>query len=315
MSSVGVIIVNYGTADLVLAGLGATRREAAAHNGSHVYIVDNASPGGDADKLEAATAGMADVTVVAAPRNGGFAYGNNRALEAAEGRGHDAYFMLNPDAYPREGALGRLVETMEAHPDAGIVGARVENEDGSPRSYAFEFPSALGELASTSALGAVQRLTGKVAKPQAVDGPAPCDWVTGAAFLIRREAIEAAGEMDEGFFLYFEEVDWNLAVRRAGFSVLTEPRARVVHYAGAATGLQGGKAVGKPLPTYWYESWRRYFVKNHGPAYAAGAALCYLAGTVLVTVKDTIAGQPRRGGARLGTFARICLLGALRGRA
>jgi GT2 family glycosyltransferase len=98
--------------------------------------------------------------------------------------------------------------------------------------------------------------------------PLQIDWVSGACMIIRREVIEAIGLLDEGYFLYFEETDFILRARRAGWSCWHIPDARVVHYVGQSTGVTAKDKRGQRTPAYWFESRRRYFVLNYGLPYA-----------------------------------------------
>jgi len=94
------------------------------------------------------------------------------------------------------------------------------------------------------------------------------DWVAGASILVRREVFDAIGLIDEGYFLYFEEVDFLLRAKRAGFRTFYVPTSRVIHHMGASTGVTDEKQPPRRLPSYWFDSRRRYFLKNHGMAHA-----------------------------------------------
>lgn len=264
--AVATIIVNYQTAPMVLAHLPALRAEMATVPGSRAYIVDNASPTGDAETLARAVADMADVTVIAAPENGGFSYGNNRGFEQAKADGaFDNFFMLNPDAYPRPGCFQTLLTFFDQHQDAGIVAPRLEGEDGTAQRSAFNYPTVANEFLGRAPLGTLFKLVEPaVVAPPVRSKAHPCDWVAGAAVMIRGDALEQVGPMDERYFLYFEEVDHQRAFHEAGFSVWYEPAAVAVHLVGQATGIVHGRQSGGVAPPYWYDSRRRYFLKHHG---------------------------------------------------
>lgn len=290
--SIAAIIVNYGTGDLVLDHLADVRAELASVPGSHLWIVDNASPNGDAGRLEAATARFDDVTVIAAPRNGGFSYGNNRALEEALPLGFEHVYLLNPDAYPREGCLRRLREFLKATPRAGFAGSRLEGEDGAVQCSAFRFMSAAGEFEAAARTGPISRLLSRaIVAPPPRDAPHRTDWLAGASVLIKRAVFDEIGLMDETYFLYYEEVDFQRTALKAGYEAWYVPDARTVHLVGQATGLVQGRHSSGRVPDYWYDSRRYYLRKNHGAAYMALADAARAAGTAVSGLRSIVAGR------------------------
>jgi GT2 family glycosyltransferase len=203
---------------------------------------------------------------MASDRNGGFSYGNNVGIGAALAASDkvDYVLLLNPDTvvYPR--AIRALVEFMDANPGAGIAGSLLENASGEVECSAHHAPSPLGELEVGARLGVLSRLLSRyVVSPPSRAEAHECDWVSGASLIVRRSLLEQLGPMDEGFFLYFEEVDYCCRARNAGWSVWFVPESRVVHLEGAATGIRTAR---KRRPRYWYDSRRRFFVKHHGVA-------------------------------------------------
>ena len=293
-AQVAVSIVNYRTAEMVIAALPALLAELEGLARAAVLIVDNASPGDDADRLEAHVAAeglAARVRVIRSPRNGGFAAGNNLAFAAYRELGWtpDAVLLLNPDAEMRPGALRALLAVMAAEPRAGIAGGRLENPDGSTWVAAFNFPTALSEFAAGTGIGALIRRW-PVLIPDA-EAPRPVDWVSGAAMLVRREVIEALGGMDEGYFLYFEEIDFMRAAAAAGWQSWHVPVARVRHDPGGSTGMVDGRPREGRMPDYWFASWRRYFAKAHGPTGARAAAAAKLAGMAVGRLQRGLRGR------------------------
>ncbi|MBB5517849.1 glycosyltransferase family 2 protein [Amphiplicatus metriothermophilus] len=309
---IAVVTVNYGTADLVVANLRDLLAELEAFPGSKVYIVDNASPGGDTEKLAGFIEGeglSARVRLIKSPVNIGFAGGNNLAfaeIRRAELR-PDFVLLLNPDAAPQSGAVGALADFLNAKPRAGVAGARLENPDGSPRHAAFHFPSAGREFAGAAGIGFLQRAWPTVQAGAA----APCrvDWVSGAAMMLRAALLDEVGDMDAGYFLYFEETDYQRAAAARGWEIWHVPAARVVHAAGASTGMAGGRPRAGRMPAYWFASWLRYYAKNHGPAYARLAAAARLTGMMVCTAHRRLRG--RQSGLADGfikDFVRSCLM-------
>ncbi|MDF2233225.1 glycosyltransferase family 2 protein [Albimonas sp. CAU 1670] len=311
---IAVSTVNYKAAELVLAGLPALLAELARFEEGVAIVVDNASPGGDGDRLAAGLEAMGSpeaVRLVRSPVNGGFAAGNNLAFAEAKtlGWAPDAILLLNPDAELRPGAIEEMVRVMFARPKVGVVGARLENEDGSTWIAALHFPSAMREFSGEFGLGVVQRRWPMLIEDTEV--PVPCDWVSGACMMINARLLEAQGPLDEAYFLYFEEVDYQLQARRAGWEIWHVPGAQVMHIEGASTGIEHNKAKEGPMPAYWFDSWRRYYTKNHGAPYARAAALAKITGIVLGDLQRRVRGKPatRRPPRFLADFARACLLG------
>jgi len=112
------------------------------------------------------------------------------------------------------------------------------------------------------------------------------DWLPGAAMMVRRQVIERLGGLDQTYFLYYEETDFCLKVKKAGYTVWYVPDSRVMHIAGQSTGVTGFQPVAKPLPDYWFESRRRYFAKNHGLAYAVATDAVLLLSHALGQAKE-----------------------------
>ncbi|MEM6742402.1 MAG: glycosyltransferase family 2 protein [Pseudomonadota bacterium] len=317
--SVAVAIVNYGTAQMVISALPALRCELAPLPRRAVFIVDNASTGDDAVLLadHLATSGPdgspdPEVRLIVSAVNGGFAAGNNLAFAVIRDLNWtpDAVLMLNPDAEMRPGALREMLAVLAARPEAGFVGPRLENSDGSTWTAAFRFPSAMSEFAGATGVGALTRRW-PVVLPESVS-PMQVDWVTGAAMLARWDAIEDVGGMDEGFFLYYEEIDFMRRAAAKGWGSWHAPAARVLHEAGGATGMLDGKPREGRMPDYWFQSWRRYFAKSHGAVYARAAAMAKLLGMAIGTAQRRLRGLPYgKTPGFWGDFLRKGLLGPM----
>lgn len=313
--ALAVVIVNYRTAGLVVDCLRSLAPEVAALPGTRVVVVDNASGDGSAGRIQAAIAAEgfgAWAEAVPLPDNRGFSAGNNAALRRllAAPAPPGWFLLLNPDTVVRPGALAALLECGEASPDTGIVGSRLEDPDGTPQPSTFRFHGVLTQLDGALSLGPASRLLARWALVQPPPPPGGrVGWVSGASLLVRREVLEGIGLLDEGYFLYYEEVDLCLRAARAGWACRHEPRSRVVHLVGKATGVDPARAV-RRLPDYVLESRRRYFVKNFGRAYAALADLAWLAGHLAWRLRMRLQGRPER--AEPGVLRQFLRLGALR---
>jgi len=262
-------------------------------------VVDNNSGDGSVGKIAAAIAaeGWSDwATLLPSSVNGGFSYGNNYAIRPALQHDHppDYFLLLNPDAQARPGAIKALVDFLDQHPDVGIAGSSFEQQDGKPWPYAFRFPSIISELENGLRLGIVSNLLAKwkVVNIMDQDREQPIDWVPGASMMIRRQVFEAIGLMDEGYFLYYEETDFCLQAKRAGWGCWYVPTSRIMHILGQSTGVTATNQVPKRLPQYWYDSRRRYFLKNHGWFYAAVTDVVWLTSYAFWRVRRVVQRKP-----------------------
>ena len=143
--------------------------------------------------------------------------------------GRSTYYvlLLNPDTIVLPGALKSLLDFMDEHPLVGIAGSRLEHPDGTPQRSAFRFHSVLSEWEAGLRLGLVSRLLNKrVVAPPVPQVTCPTDWVAGASMIVRRAVFERIGLLDEGYFMYFEEVDFCLRARRAGWPCWYVPASR-----------------------------------------------------------------------------------------
>ncbi|MGE5756908.1 MAG: glycosyltransferase family 2 protein [Planctomycetaceae bacterium] len=293
-SALLIVIVNYRTAGLTIDCLRSLQAEVGALPEARVVVVDSASGDDSVGRLATAISqhgweGWARVQPLA--HNGGFAAGNNAAIRPAlRGTAPPRFvLLLNPDTIVRPGALGALVEFMESRPEVGIAGPRLEEADGTPQRSAFRFHSIWSELEGGLRLGLATRLLARwVAAPPVPEGPGPADWVSGACLLVRREVFEAIGLLDEGYFMYYEEVDFCRRARRAGWPCWYVPQARVVHLVGQSTGI--GRRTRRPA--YWFRSRRRYFLVHHGPVSTLLADLAWSLGFATFRVRQVVQRKP-----------------------
>ena len=275
-----ISIVAWKGADLTIACLRSIEPELDSVPGTRVIVVDNASPDGAADRVEQAIreegwGGWA--RLIRAPGNHGFAAGNNIAIRAMLAEEHPADFvlLLNPDTLVRPGALRILVDFLAARPDVGIAGGRSEDLDATPQMCCFRFPNAINEVLGYIGVGLLDRLLERhLTRLGIPQEPRVVDWVSGAFMLVRKAVIDQIGLMDEGYFLYFEETDFTRRARLAGWRCWHVPQSRVVHLVGQSSGVTTHDGPPRRVPAYWFESRRRYFIRNHGRTYAA---LCDLA--------------------------------------
>jgi GT2 family glycosyltransferase len=260
--AVDAVVVAYRSA----ATLRACVEPLAGAPGVTVTVVDNASP----DDEAAGLAGL-DVRLVHAPSNGGFASGSNLGVR----QGAAPYILLlNPDARLAAADLDRLVSVLERDPAIGIAGPRILDSDGTTDPSQRRFPRAISTFAQALFLHRLLPHAGwtdeLVRADDAYEQPASPDWISGACMLVRRELYERIGGLDEGFFLYCEDMDLCARVRSLGLDVRYEPAA-VAHHVG------GASAPGGSLLPVLARSRVRYAAKHRGAlavrTEAAGVAL------------------------------------------
>jgi len=221
-----------------------------------VIVVDNASTDGSVEMVREE---FSDVHLIANAQNRGFPAANNQGVAVAQGR---YVLLLNPDTEVLGDALATMVAFADAHPDVGVLGPQLLDPDGSVQSSRRRFPTLLTAFFESTWLQpyAPRRLLERYyALDRSDDATQDVDWVKGAALMARREAIEQVGPMDEGFFMYSEELDWCRRFREAGWRVVYLPSARIIHHEGKSS-----EQVVAAKHIYFQSSKVRYFRQVHG---------------------------------------------------
>jgi hypothetical protein len=193
-----------------------------------VIVVDNASADDSVAMLRAA---FPQVRVIASPENLGFARANNRAFEVAQGR---YLLMLNPDTLVCPDAFDVLVDFADGHADAGVVGPKLLNPDGSlQRSCWRGWPSLRMALVDALYLWRIAPGLGWVRQTEIheddLNQVIEVDHALGAAMLVRTDIYRQLGGMDEGIFLFLEETEWCYRIQHAGWKVYFVPETEIVH--------------------------------------------------------------------------------------
>jgi GT2 family glycosyltransferase len=260
---VSIVIVSFNTRDVTRQCLEHVHTHAAGVR-HEVLVVDNASVDGSADMVAAE---FPWVELTRLEENRGFAGGNNPAMKIARGR---YILLLNSDAFLAEGVLEKTIQYLDDHPGIGVLGCKLTDPDGTMQPSARMLPGPLNKILHITGLAARfpgSKFFGRVdytwwdhSEPRAVG------WVVGAYFLIRRETMAQIGGLDERYFLYFEEIDYCLTARRAGWEVVFYPHAAVVHIGGQSTIKVPGKisAKGRQMISIRLTSEFRYYKKMYG---------------------------------------------------
>ncbi|PKO22875.1 MAG: glycosyltransferase family 2 protein [Chloroflexi bacterium HGW-Chloroflexi-1] len=265
--TLSVIIVNWNVCDLlrdclrsVLWGRESEVRSQEANRSAlipalelrapEVLVVDNASIDGSAEMVARE---FPTVRLIRNAENLGYARANNLGIAASTGR---YVLLLNSDTVVPPAALAELVAFMDAHPEAGACSPQLLGADGRPQPYAFgcdPMPDYLMRRGLYRLLLRRPLHDWGAAEVQAVD------WVSGACLLTRRAVIDQVGALDEQFFMYFEDNDWCLRMRAAGWKVYYNPNVCITHIGGQ--GLIQNPAARRA----YYRSLEYFYAKHYGP--------------------------------------------------
>jgi len=291
-----VVILNYKVTDLTIDCLKSLAPEIPLAPETQVAVCENGT-GGDAEqKLKAAISvngweSWVELTTISPNR--GFTGGNNFIIrKALASSARPEYFLLlNADTLVCPGALKSLVLFMDDHPQVGVAGSGLDFPDGSPNGSPFRFPGVASEFDRGVRLGMISRLFAR----WRVNIPVPMqarevDWVSGASMIIRREVIEAIGPLDEGLYTYFDDVDYCLNAKRAGWQTWYVPESKVIHLEGASTGISSAQL--KRRPEYWFQARRRFYLKNHGAIYTTLVDAAFLIGFTIWRLRRLIQRMP-----------------------
>lgn len=289
-----VSIVSYNTRDLLRACLRSLQRALDRSKGgvqAHVVVVDNASRDGSAQMVRDA---FPAYQIIALDDNRGFAAANNLAIRQTDAR---YVWLLNPDTEVLGDAPDALVRFMDDHPEAGACAARLLNSDLTFQHSCFRFPTLPMTFFDFFPLNhrvIDSRLNGRYPRHW-YDHVFPIDHPLGACLVVRQEAIQHVGMMDEGFFMYCEEVDWCYRIKQAGWKIYYTPDAEVIHHGGQSTRQNAG-----PMLIQLHRSRDRFFRKHYGPLYAAVAR-------AIVRLGMADAARRARCDARAGTIDEAAL--------
>jgi N-acetylglucosaminyl-diphospho-decaprenol L-rhamnosyltransferase len=260
----GIVIVNYNTYAECVGCVESIIGNSVVDAGA-IVIVDNHSPDGSGRQLAERLPG---VRVILSDRNGGYAAGVNLGVANLNA---DYYLILNPDTRFRENTIGVAVNQFVIDPKMGVLGLHLEYADGSHQDSARRFFSALTILLRRSPLGRLESfrriLNEHLMKGSWTGGVFETDWVTGAAFIVRKTAFDAISGMDEGYFLYLEDTDLCKRMWRAGWTVNAIPSVRIVHF------LQrdSAKSLFGKANRIFLRSLVRYFFKFGVPIWGHGS--------------------------------------------
>lgn len=235
VSDLSLVIISFQVRDLLERCLSSLARVSTDPT-LEIIVVDNASTDGSAEMVRAK---FPQVTLIENTTNVGFAAANNQGLNQAHGR---YWMLLNPDTdIPPDAPnpFRQLVAFMDSHPRAGACGPSLFYADGTRQHSAFHFPSLAQiyidlfpvnwRLRESSLNGRYPFSLYERGMPFSIDHP------LGAALLVRPEAAQQVGLLDQDYFIYAEEVDWCMRLKRAGWEIWCVPGARIIHHEGRST--------------------------------------------------------------------------------
>ncbi len=276
-----IAIVSYNTRALVLDCLKSVF-EASGKVTVEVILVDNNSRDGT---TEAVREQYPTMQLIVNQQNRGFSKAVNQALEMSGGR---YLLMLNSDTRLQPRALEHMVTCLDQEPDIGAVGCTQWTEDGRMYQSCFPFPSVRDHLTYAAFFRrCAPRLQGALASKLAIDcsQSQDVDWINGACLMVRRDLMKACGGLDEGYFMYFEDIDLCRVIRQKGYRIRHVADAGVTHLIG-----RSGVGHREQLNLIWELSRIRY-VEKHFPLFTRWIMKAWIATGTIARLINTVVGS------------------------
>ncbi len=246
---ISIIILNWNTKNLLKKCLRSIDEIKDKEYDIEVIVVDNASTDGSPEMVAKE---FSQAVLIKNKKNPGYGAGNNQGMRKAKG---DFFLILNPDTIIKDKAPVKMAQFLNQHPEVGVVGCKLLNQDGSDQPSFGPFPNlfiAAVMLFAEHWLGGhlVRRSSNKVKET---------DWVMGAALMLKKEVFKKVGPMDEKIFMYVDETEWCYRIKKAAYKVMFYPGARIVHLGGASS------PTGRKDPILNIYRGLIYFYKKHYP--------------------------------------------------
>jgi len=256
---ISIVIVSYNGRDHLRRCL----QSLAAHPPAaerEVIVVDNDSRDGSAPMVASE---YPDVRLLRMPRNLGFAAGANRGAREASG---EAIVLLNPDSEIEADPFAPMLAYLREHDDAGIMAPRLLNPDGSLQLSCRSFPTFSVALFNRYSLLTRLFPRNRYSRQYLLsdwhhDSISDVDWVSGACLMVRRSLFEQIGLLDEGYFMYIEDVDLCQRVHRAGYTVVYLPQTSVVHHIGRSSRTLPSRSIVARHRSMWHY-YKKYLRRN-----------------------------------------------------
>lgn len=259
---VSVILVNYNGGPLIVKTLESLFAKTDPRLAIEVFVVDNASIDNSVSEISRQ---FPDVNLIANTTNVGFARANNQAINVSRGR---YILLLNPDTVVQAAAVDLIVRFMDGHPEVGICGPKILLPNGkldwacrrtfkTPATYAYQ-GLGLSRIFQKSSIFGRYYLS-----YLDQDTLTEVDSVMGAFLMIRREVVDSIGLLDESFFMYCEDEDWCFRTKQAGWKVVYNPQATIVHHKGSSSRRRKVAMIWE-----WHKSVYRFHRKNLAQSYS-----------------------------------------------
>lgn len=252
MMELSIIIVNYNTEKLLQDCLKSIKKYTKGID-YEVIVVDNASEKSCLQAVAKLVKRYPKASLIKSQRNLGYAGGNNLGLRKAKG---DYALILNTDTILKENAFKKLLDFARENPRVGVVGPKLLNEDGSDQPSASPIFTLFNVF--------LWLFFGDRALYQSPNCAKQVGFVMGSAFLVKREAWEKAGLLDENFFMYVEEQEWCYRIKKAGWQIWFYPGAKIYHLVrGSSAGSLPADWRGKSRVIVWIFEGLVYFYAKH----------------------------------------------------
>ena len=252
-----------------------------------VVVVDNHSADGSADLIQAwikDSGTSATVRLLVSEHNGGFAAGNNLGIAAESA---EYYLLLNSDTLLRENALNEMLSAISSDESVGLLSPRLEWPDGTPQESCFRFHHPISQLLSSANTGVLLKLFRNFEVAHRIsDESRNCSWTSFACILIRKTVLEQLDNLDEKFFMYFEDVEFCWRAGSKGWKIRNHPAAKVVHLRGGSSPVKSNKIERKRQAKYVYESRTRYFYLVYGHSGLLFANLLWTLGWSIALIRS-----------------------------
>lgn len=282
-TSLDVVIVTYANRELITVCLDSLFEYAPRSARMNVYIADNASPD---DTVAVVSEGYPQVTLIARASNDGFAVANNELIARTTA---EYVLILNPDTRMEPGTLDHLLTVMAEEKDIGVLGCRLLTADGTlDHAAKRSFPSPASAL-KYFALRAFGRSGSDYVRPDVGESDvADVDAINGAFMLIRRDALDRVGGLDERYWMYGEDLDWCARFHKAGWRVVYDGRVKAHHAKGGST-----KGSRPPRLNYHFHRSMVIFYLDHGRDRRSPLDIAVIAGVWLRFAMTTVTGSIR----------------------
>ncbi|MBZ0198493.1 MAG: glycosyltransferase family 2 protein, partial [Ignavibacteriaceae bacterium] len=264
-----IIIINYNSKD-VLHDCLVSLREVKLDKKFETFVIDNAST----EKINDLETQFPQINFIYNCENIGFAAANNIGIKRASG---DYILLLNPDTIVNENSFQPMIDYLKAQADVGIVGCKIFNASGEIERSTHSFPTLSKEFFHANEFlkplvsydSFISKFIKKFSSSKALESywdhnsEKEVDHVTGACMMLKKEVIEKAGMLDEAFFLYNEEVEWSMRIKKAGYKIMFVPDSNIIHLFGHSTKQRVQKQSVNKLLVERYRGMLYFFSKQY----------------------------------------------------